>query len=48
MSGEDDIKYTITLHRTQLIPGGMGALIGFSDDYPDRQFLCMPPEQPHE
>ena len=35
-------EYTITLHRTELIPGGMGARLGRSDDFPDRQFLILP------
>jgi hypothetical protein len=33
---------SFTLHRTELIPGGNGALRGFSDDHPDRQFLLIP------
>lgn len=32
----------IQLHRTELLPGGFGAMVGFSDDYPDRQFLLIP------
>jgi len=36
------VTYEITLHRTELIPGGNGARIGWSDDYPDKQFLIIP------
>lgn len=32
----------ITLHRTELIPGGGGARVGFSDDFPGKQFLIIP------
>jgi hypothetical protein len=39
---EDVVTYEITLHRTELIPGGNGARIGWSDDYPDKQFLIIP------
>jgi hypothetical protein len=35
-------NYEIRVHRTELIPGGNGALLGFSDDHPDRQFLIIP------
>jgi hypothetical protein len=39
---EEIITHTITIHRSELIPGGGGARIGYSDDYPDRQFLVIP------
>jgi hypothetical protein len=35
-------SFEVTLHRTHLIPGANGALLGFSDDHPDRQFLIIP------
>ena len=38
----DTIAYSITIHRSELIPGGNGAIIGLSDDFPDRQFLVVP------
>jgi hypothetical protein len=34
--------YEITLHRAQLILGGGGAYLGFSDEFPDKQFLIVP------
>jgi hypothetical protein len=40
-------QFDITIHRSQLIPGGHGARIGFSDDFPDRQFLIIP-ERPDD
>jgi hypothetical protein len=42
-SDSDDIEtFEFTIHRTELIPGGNGALIGYSDDFPDKQFLIVP------
>jgi hypothetical protein len=35
----------ITLHRTELTPCGNGARLGFSDDFPDKQFLILPEER---
>jgi hypothetical protein len=35
-------EFTFTIHRSDLIPGGNRARIGFSDDFPDRQFLLIP------
>jgi len=32
----------ITIHRSELVPGGMGARFGYSDDFPDRVFLIIP------
>jgi hypothetical protein len=36
--------YEFTIHRSELIPGGNGARIGFSDDFPGKQFLIVPQE----
>lgn len=41
---QEIIEGKITLHRS--IPGGNGAAIGHSDDYPDRQFLVIPKDGP--
>ena len=39
----DDVEaFTFTINRSELIPGGHGARIGFSDEFPDRQFLIVP------
>jgi hypothetical protein len=37
---------SITVHRSELVPGGHGARIGYSDDHPDRQFLVIPDGPP--
>ena len=42
MTNPDVFGYSITVHRSELLPGGRGALIGYSDDYPDHQFLVIP------
>ena len=44
MSEEDiyTLNFTLTFQRSELIPGGNGALIAFSDDFPDKQFLIIP------
>lgn len=39
---EDVETVSITMHRSELIPGGNGALIAYSDDFPDKQFLIIP------
>lgn len=36
------VEHTITMHRSELIPGGNGARIGYSDDHPGKQFLIIP------
>ena len=35
-------SYEITLHRTEYLLGGGGIMLGFSDDFPSRQFLIVP------
>lgn len=35
-------SYEITIHRSELIPGGNGARIGYSGDFPGKQFLFIP------
>ncbi len=35
-------SFKITLHRTELIPDGNGAMWGYSADYPGKQFLIFP------
>lgn len=37
---------SITVHRSEPIPGGQGARLGYSDDHPDRQFLVIPDGPP--
>lgn len=41
-SGSEVVTYEGILHRTELIPGGNGARIGYSNDFPGRQFLIIP------
>jgi hypothetical protein len=36
----------VTIHRSELIPGGRGARIGYSDDHPDKVFLVIPEDRP--
>jgi hypothetical protein len=43
----DTIVRRIRLDRTELIPGACGALIGYSDQFPDKQFLVIPSEVAH-
>lgn len=38
----DVVTCEFTIHRSELIPGGNGARIGFSDDFPGKQFLIIP------
>lgn len=40
--GADDDVIELTMHRSQFIPNGNGAILAFSDDFPDRQFLFIP------
>jgi hypothetical protein len=38
----DNETFDITLHRTELVPGGNGIRLGYSDNHPGRQFLIIP------
>lgn len=40
------VEYSVTIHRSELIPGGMGARVGVSDDHPGRVFVVIPGEHP--
>lgn len=41
---EDVESFEITFQRTEPIPGG--AILAFSDEFPDRQFLIIPERTP--
>ena len=43
---DDTETYTITIHRSEFIPGGNGARIGYSDDHPDLMLLFIPKPAP--
>ncbi|WP_155726900.1 hypothetical protein [Mycobacterium avium] len=45
MDAADTITYELTVHRSELIPGGNGARIGTSDDHPGLQFLIIHKEE---
>lgn len=34
--------FNITIERSELIPGSNGARMGYSNAFPDRQFLIIP------
>ena len=36
------VSYEFTIHRTEPISGLLGAMYGFSDEFPDKQFLIIP------
>lgn len=38
----ETVTHSITFQRTELIPGGRGAMLAYSDDFPDKQFLIVP------
>jgi hypothetical protein len=38
----DVASFDITIHRSELIPGGNGARIGYCNDLPGRVFLIVP------
>jgi hypothetical protein len=38
---QEDGSYHVVLHRWEYV-GRSGAMLGFSDQYPDRQFLVVP------
>ncbi len=42
MSDDHIESYEFTINRSELVPGGRGARLGFSDEFPDRQFLIIP------
>jgi hypothetical protein len=41
-SEEDVGVVNITMRRAEFVPGGGGAFIAYSDDFPDKQFLIVP------
>lgn len=49
MSDQTAQTVEFTIHRSELILGGVkGACIGFSRDFPDRQFLFIPKSSEEE
>lgn len=45
MSEQSVQTEAFTIDRSEFISGGNGARVGFSDDFPDRQFLFIPKRQ---
>ena len=39
----ETVTHSITLHRTRTLPHGV--ILGYSDDFPDRQFLIVPTDK---
>lgn len=47
VENDDVVSFTIRMDRSELIPGGNGARIAYSNAFPSKQFLIIP-EQPDD